>query len=360
MRDASADPLNQELVEIFAAGNDGDGIPGPYNEGYGTISAEGSAKNVITVGAAESVRPSGTDGCGTPDAGADSARDIVDFSSRGPTDDGRLKPDLVAPGTHVTGASPQHVGYTGSDTCNPVFAGSTFYSLLSGTSQAAPQVSGAAALVRHWYKRTRGVDPSPALTKALLINTASDLAGGQNGKGDTIAGGPNTDQGWGRVDLGNTFDSTARVFHDQEAADTLGSTGQSRLHTFKVQDESKPVKVTLVWTDAPGPPTGNALVNDLDLNVDAAGHSYKGNVFAGSFSRTGGSADIRNNVESVYLPAGTKGRFAVSVEGASIGGDGVPGDPDTTDQDFALVVANAAEENAPVLVHQSTDIDDSS
>ena len=80
--------------------------------------AEATAKNVITVGAAEGVRASGTDGCGVPNAGADSARDIIDFSSRGPTDDGRLKPDLVAPGTHITGARPRHAGYTGSGTCN--------------------------------------------------------------------------------------------------------------------------------------------------------------------------------------------------------------------------------------------------
>ncbi len=96
---------NQELVEVFAAGNDGEGNPGVApNEGYGTIMAEGTAKNVITVGAAEGVRPSGLDPCGVPDSGADSARDIIDFSSRGPTDDGRLKPDLVAPGTHMVGA----------------------------------------------------------------------------------------------------------------------------------------------------------------------------------------------------------------------------------------------------------------
>ena len=133
---------------------------------------------MITVGASEGVRPSGIDGCGVTNNGADSARDIINFSSRGPTDDGRLKPDLVAPGSHITGAAPQHPGYTGSGTCNPFFPGTTRYSLISGTSQAAPQVSGAAALIRRWYEMTEGGVPSPALTKALLINTATDLAGG--------------------------------------------------------------------------------------------------------------------------------------------------------------------------------------
>src|SRR6185312_3467606 len=168
VRDASnGTPGNQEMVEVFSAGNDGDGVGNPADpkgdEGYGSITSPGTAKNVITVGAAESVRGSGTDGCGVSNAGADSARDIINFSGRGPTQDGRIKPDLVAPGTHVTGASPQHAGYTGMGVCNPAFASSPFYSLVSGTSQAAPHVSGAAALLRDWYVRTVNPQaPSPA------------------------------------------------------------------------------------------------------------------------------------------------------------------------------------------------------
>jgi subtilisin-like proprotein convertase family protein len=348
---------NQEMVEVFAAGNDGDGTPGDLNEGYGSIHAEGTAKNVITVGASEGVRATGTDGCGTPDTGADSARDIANFSSRGPTDDGRLKPDLVAPGTHVTGARPLFGGtppFNGTGTCNPFFAGT--YSLVSGTSQAAPAVAGAAALVRDWYVRTQGSAPSPALTKALLINTADDLGGGNNGKGDAIAAGPNDDQGWGRVDVGAAIDSTPRRFYDQ--SDLLAASGASSVRAYTVQDASKPVKVTLVWTDAPGPVGGDAFVNNLDLEVGAAGNTYLGNVFGGAYSRTGGSADVRNNVESVDLPPGTSGRFAVRVRGTSIGGDGVPGNGDPMDQDFALVVSNAAEQPAPVLVHQATTVFD--
>ena len=348
---------NQELVEVFAAGNDGDDNPGVGpNEGYGTILAEGTAKNVITVGAAEGGRPFGTDGCGVTDGGADSARDIVHFASRGPTDDGRLKPDLVAPGSHMVGARPRHAGYTGGTTCNPFFGGpGVFYSLISGSSQAAPHVSGAAALVRHWYNRTHGANPSPALTKALLVNTATDLAGGSTGKGATIAGGPNTDQGWGRVNIGSALDSTPREYRDQLAADTFGGSGAAPVtKTYSVQDTTKPVKVTLVWTDPPGPASGNAWVNNLDLEVEARGNRYLGNVFDGAFSRTGGSADTRNNVESVFLPAGSSGRFAVTVKGLAVGGDGVPGNASLTDQDFALVVSNAEEEPAPVLVHSAT------
>jgi subtilisin-like proprotein convertase family protein/subtilisin family serine protease len=360
VRDASSGAGNQELVEVFAAGNDGEGNPGDVpNEGYGTILAEGTAKNVITVGAAEGVRPFGLDGCGVADSGADSARDIIDFSSRGPTDDGRLKPDLVAPGTHMVGARPSHSGYTGNGACVPFFAGtSAFYSMISGSSQAAPQVSGAAALVRHWYERTEGANPSPALTKALLINTATDLAGGSTGKGATIAAGRNTDQGWGRVNVGAALDPTPREYRDQDAADTFAGPGATRSVTYAVQNAAKPVKVTLVWTDAPGPASGSAWVNNLDLEVEARGNRYLGNVFAGALSRTGGSADTRNNVESVYLPPGTTGRFTVSVKSITVGGDGVPGVGDSTDQDYALVVSNADEQPAPVLVQAGTMIDD--
>jgi subtilisin-like proprotein convertase family protein len=337
---------NEEMVEVFSAGNDGE-------EGYGSINSEGTAKNAITVGASEGVRASGPDGCGTPDTSADSARDIADFSSRGPTDDGRLKPDLVAPGTHVTGARPVHGSYTGSGTCDPFFVST--YSLVSGTSQAAPQVAGAAALVREWLQPVLGgTAPSPAMTKALLINSATDLAGGQNGKGDAVAGGPNADQGWGRVNVGAALDSTPRELYDQLPGDVLTNAGETVVRAYGVQDTTKPVKVTLVWTDPPGPLTGNAFVNNLDLEVAAGGEAYRGNVFGGTYSRIGGAADPRNNVESVYLPPGTSGRFSVTVRATTLGGDGLPGAGDASDQDFALVVSNAAEQTAPVLVHQST------
>ncbi len=351
---------NQQMVEVFSAGNDGDGIPGTKNEGYATVSLEGSAKNVITVGASEGVRASGTDGCGTTDAEANIARDIASFSSRGPTDDGRLKPDLVAPGTHMTGArSPAGIfNQSLGGTCTPFFAGS--YSLISGTSQAAPHVAGAAALVRDWYQNNvpGGVVPSPAMTKALLINTATDLAGGDNGKGTTVAGGPNEDQGWGRVNLGSALDATtSREFFDQVATFDA-STDAPDVRSFVVPNASKPVKVTLVWTDPPGPLSGNAFVNNLDLEVTAGGRLYRGNVFGGSWSRAGGAADFRNNVESVYLPPGTSGRLSVAVRPTTIAGDGVPNSGDATDQDFALVVSNATEQAAPVLAHEATTVND--
>ncbi|HKP21119.1 MAG TPA: S8 family serine peptidase, partial [Thermoleophilaceae bacterium] len=364
VRDASpGTPGNQEMVEVFSAGNDGDGKGNPADpkgdEGYGSITSPGTAKNVITVGAAESVRNSGTDGCGVTNSGADNASDIINFSGRGPTQDGRMKPDVVAPGTHITGASPQHGGYSGSGVCNASFAGSPFYSLVSGTSQAAPQVSGAAALLRDWYMRDVGTQaPSPALTKALLVNTATDLDGGDSGKGAAIPSAPNTDEGWGRVDVGAALDDTHRAYVDQDTV--LDAAGQSFLHSYSVADTARPVRITLAWTDPPpATVTGNAFVNDLDLEVSAGGRTYRGNWLASGVSVPGGQPDFRNNLENVVLPAGVAGRLSVKVVAKTLGGDGVPGNGKPLDQDFALVVSNADEQaSSPVLVQGAVTVDD--
>ena len=93
------------MVIVFSAGNSGSSA--------NTIGAPGTAKNIISVGAAENVHShstanggnnsSGNDGCNIPDTGANNANDIISFSSRGPCDDSRVKPDIMGPGTHVTG-----------------------------------------------------------------------------------------------------------------------------------------------------------------------------------------------------------------------------------------------------------------
>src|SRR5215831_7810152 len=332
VRDAQSGAAgNQQLIVVFAAGNDGSGA--------NTVSSPATAKNVITVGASENVRQTGTDGCGIPNSGADSANDIISFSSRGPVNsgggDGRIKPDIVAPGTHIEAGIPQS-NYDGSSVCDQFFpAGQTLYGWSSGTSHSTPAVAGGAALVYQFFLNSGLSAPSPAMTKAFLMNSAAYMTG--VGAGGNL---PSNSQGMGRMDLGRAFDGVRRLVVDQ--TQILGSTGQTFQITGSVATTSQPFRETLAWTDAPGPTTGSPAVNNLDLEVTINGQTFLGNVFSGANSTTGGTADPRNNVESVFLPAGTSGNFTVTVRATNIAGDGVPGNADTTDQDFALVIYNGS------------------
>ena len=335
VRDAqSATTGNQQMVIVFAAGN-----AGPSSK---TVGSPGSAKNVITVGACENVQPFGAaDGCGLADTGADSANDIISFSSRGPCADSRKKPDLVAPGTHVSGGTPLVSCYDGSGVCGGVNgdiyypSGQTLYTASSGTSHSTPAVAGGCALLRQYFLNQGSNAPSPAMTKACLMNSARYLTG--TGAKDTLW---SSSQGMGAMNLGMAFDGTPRLLRDQLATDKFTASGQTRTFTGTVSDTSKPFRVTVAWTDAPGSTSGNAYNNNLDLTVTIGGQTYLGNVFSGATSVTGGSADLRNNVESVFLPAGTSGDFLVTVAGVNINSDGVPHDSDPLDQDFALVIYN--------------------
>ena len=150
---------NQEMVIVFAAANGGPNAQ--------SVESPGTAKNVITVGASENVQAfGGSDSGGIGDNQADNANDVVRFSGRGPCLDGRHKPDLMAPGTHVSGGVIQAAnpgtdgtadscfsgrGITGGPNGDIYFpAGQEFYTASSGTSHSTPCVSGGCALVRQW------------------------------------------------------------------------------------------------------------------------------------------------------------------------------------------------------------------
>ena len=328
---------SQQLTVVFSAGNSGPNA--------GTVGTPGTAKNIISVGAGENVRPTGTDGCGITNTGADSANDIIGFSSRGPVNsgggDGRIKPDIMGPGTHIQAGIPQ-TNYNGNSVCggpSPTFspffpAGQTLYSWSSGTSHSCPAVAGGAALVyQHFLNTGRGA-PSPAMVKAYLMISATRMTG--VGANDTL---PSNNQGMGRMDLGRAFDGSSLLMTDQ--TQVMGTTGQTFQVSGTVADTSKPLRVTLVWSDAPGATTGSPSVNNLDLEVTIGATTFRGNVFSGGGSVSGGSADPRNNAESVFLSAGTSGNFTVTIRATNLAGDGVPGNGDTTDQDFALVIYNA-------------------
>lgn len=359
---------NQEMVILFAAGNGG--------PGSNSIGNPANAKNLISVGASENVHPfGGADGCNVGDIGADSANDIIGFSSRGPTADGRRKPEIVAPGTHITGgayqAAPATAPVAGNGAANSCFdasgvcagvgappagnffpaGGQQWYTASSGTSHSTPAVAGTAALIRQDFINRGLSAPSPAMTKALLMNTARYMTG--TGANDNLW---SNNQGMGMVALNNYFEvfNRARIVRDQTAADIFTASGQQRVFTGNIVDSTKPFRVTVAWSDAPGPTTGNAYVNNLDLEVSVGGQSYRGNVFTGGNSSTGGVADVRNNAESVFVPAGVSGPVVVRVRAVNIAGDAIPGNSATLEQDFALVVQNISE--APVAAVESTGV----
>jgi len=326
VRDAQAAVQgNQEMTIVFSSGNKGAG---------GNLTSPGSAKNTILVGASESLRV-GVDGCGIDSTGADDINSIINFSSGGPTADGRKKPDICAPGTHIQGARSQSRSFNAQGICGPGSypGGQLLYTWSSGTSHAAPAVAGGAAILRQLFQQTAGRAPSPALIKAYLTNSSSYMTGVL--AADTL---PGANQGWGLMSLGRALDGLPRLTVDQNQM--VSNTGQVVTIQGKIADPTKPFRVTLAWTDAPGSAAVNPVVNDLDLQVDFGGQTYLGNHFSGAVSTAGGTPDRLNNLESVWAPAGASGDFTVRIVGANIAGDGVPGNSDLTDQDFALVVYN--------------------
>ena len=316
-RDGNFDTTAAEpFVMVFSAGNSGPGA--------GTLTAPKAAKNPIITASSRNYRVSAT---------STTIDTISGFSSRGPTNDGRFGPTITTPGETI--ASSMRVA--GASQCATAIAGSSNqYALCSGTSMASPHAAGTAAVLTQWWRdQHMGATPSPAMIKALLINGAKPMGS---------ASIPNTDVGWGRVDLPGSMgrDFTSSVLRDQSAL--LTSVGQVWEATYGVTDTSKPLKISLAWTDAAAATGANpALVNNLDLEVVTNGQTYLGNVFASNVSTTGGSADSKNNTEGVIV-ANPGGSVTVRVKATNLPGDAVPGNATLTDQDFAFVCRNCAEE----------------
>jgi len=276
-----------DMVILFAAGNEG-----PENN---TISSPGTSKNAITVGASENNRPD-------KDNRADNINDIATLSSRGFTDDGRIKPDVVAPGTFIISTNSSVSKENGWGVYDE------YYVYMGGTSMSTPIVAGTAALIRQYYLQNESITPTAALIKATLINGAVNLSH------------PLNDQGWGRVDIKNSlFPASPRViqYHDNICLSTSGS------WNFKYfsNNQSEPLRVTLVWTDFPAAlSAAKTLVNDLDLKVAGPNGTYLGN-----------GGDTINNVEQVELLSPVNGIYNITVSGTNI--------PQGGPQPFALVIS---------------------
>lgn len=337
---------DQPDMTVFVAagnsGNDGDyfGLGCiPNGDGWideDSLMAPGTAKNVITIGASESMRLEGNFNTLTwnqfstlpliscfardpvaSDLLANNANGMAAFSSRGPADDGRIKPDLVAPGTAIVSNRSSHPD--ASDLWGK-YTPNSKYTIAGGTSMATPLAAGAGVLVREWLGRQGMLSPSAAAIKAVLLSTAVDMAPGQyvlGGRQEIPTVRPNNVAGWGRVDLGFLdLPLPYRIWLDDHRAG-LG-TGQSVVYQHSasqplmVTDSSQPLRITLTWSDPPASlSAARQLVNDLDLIVVGPnGQQYWGN------QATGG--DRVNNVEGVMIEAPAPGVYRVEVRAYNV------------------------------------------
>ncbi len=326
VRDADAGTAGyQPYILEFSAGNSG-----PNSQ---TIGSPACAKNVIATGASQNVPATLSSTYGLYADGIDT---MADFSSRGPCADGRIKPDVVAPGTWIASAA-------SSFALDPAGTSWTViddkYVYMGGTSMAGPHAAGAAAVFVQFYKATHtNAVPSPALTKAALINSADELDQSNGGPGPV----PNNDEGWGRINLVNiittNFAAAPRAFQYVDQT-TLLTNGQVFTQHIFVRSAGEPLKVTLAYTDVPGFPGAiPALVNDLDLEVIAPdGTLYRGNQFgAGESVPNAPSPDKLNNVEGILITAPAAGDYQVRVRATKIVSDALTNTA-VADQDFALV-----------------------
>lgn len=272
---------HKDFAIVYAVGNAGydkdmDGVTDPYS-----IDSPATAKNCLSVGASESYRTESGEGFAdrawgsfrtyadpiASDLTSDEPYGLAAFSGRGPTLDGRYKPEIIAPGTNILSTRSSYQLGNGWGAYNDDYYWS------GGTSMATPLVAGTAAVMREYLMKEEGfASPSAALLKTSLIHGATSLVPGQYGTGaaQEVLDTPDITQGWGRLNLTGSINADDRLtveYHDISDSPPADDS-YSRTFTFDVDNAEQPFRATLGWTDYPGSVAAvGGLVNDLDLRV---------------------------------------------------------------------------------------------
>ena len=268
----------KDFLIVFAAGNSGIDMDHDGRIDQYSISSPAASKNCLTVGGSESVRSNEGYTCAwghcwsklyakdpiASDFLSDNADGMAAFSSRGPTLDGRYKPDIVAPSTNILSTKSSRSNYDGWG-----HSSNEQYLFMGGTSMATPIVAGSAALMREYIVKTGITEPSSALIKAALLNAAESMSGQYtnltNPEIPDIT--PNNVNGWGRVNLekGVYPEEPNNIIYKYK--DSL-ETNAFIDYFFEVIDSNVNLKINLVWTDFPGSPVAQGgLVNDIDIHL---------------------------------------------------------------------------------------------
>jgi len=309
---------NPYYLPVIAAGNDRNATVAPGSvqintkEGYDMIFGHANAKNVITVAAVNQV------------SGYANPSDVVmsSFSSWGPSDDGRIKPDISMKGVNVL---------------STVSSSDTALGYMSGTSMAAPGVTGVVLLLQQYYNQLYSSFMRSATVKGLILHTADEA-------GTTI--GPDYSFGWGLINA----QKSAMAIRDKNSTTNNKSVIEERT-LFNTATYTKtitasgtsPLKISISWTDPQAPtnntgtvdPTTKYLVNDLDIKVSKNGVDYFPWKLQGMSNTSGAATNVGtndvDNFERVDInnPSGTY-TITVTHKGTLTGGS----------QNFSLIATS--------------------